>query len=91
MATASEKEINLALGIAEIYACRNGEAQQVGCLALNLNQRVSYLEHLLREMEHYLESGQEAAGHAHLLRDIQHYNETLKPQQGSEHQTFGLE
>ncbi|MEH6627636.1 MAG: hypothetical protein V7739_14425 [Motiliproteus sp.] len=91
MKAASEKEVSQALVIAERYAKSRGEAQQLGCLALNLNQRLEYLEHLLREVEHYLEAGQEAAGHAHLLRDIAHYHQQLKPEEGSEHQTFGLE
>ncbi|MCW8885477.1 MAG: hypothetical protein OQK12_09520 [Motiliproteus sp.] len=91
MTKASEKEIKDALLVARDYAARSGSDLQLGYLALSLQKRVEMLEHILRETEHYLESGQEAAGHAHLLRDIQRYYEELKPQQGTDHQSFGLE
>ncbi len=85
------QQIQRGVQLARRSAEQGGEQGELARLLLALNDRLEQAQHLLRETEHYLTSGQEASSHAHLLRNINHYQRQSQPQADSVMDAFGLE
>ena len=87
----TEKEIQRVLDIAKDQQNLFGDRQEVAQLALYFHQRLAHLESLVREVEHYLDTGQDVSTHARLLRDIRHYYQSISSPNENEDEHFGLE
>ena len=91
MHSATPQEIDNALAVAADHINGFGDIQLLAKLALNQQLRLQQLEKLVGEVEHYLDSGQDASTHAQLLRDIRYYHANIQPPLPNKDQAFGLE
>lgn len=60
---------------AKLLAGEDDRVAEVAQLALQLEDELEHLHHLLSKTEHYLNGGQDVSSHSHLLHDLKRYLE----------------
>jgi len=78
MGIPTETELKMALSEAARMRESGEDPHHVAKALLNQHYQLTHLEHLYKDLQHYINSGQNEAAHSKLLLSIEHYRAISK-------------